>query len=62
MDSTLHEYHTELDRQTRDTRLEIIDLLENMQGIVNRHDEELDKSRNRAIEAMTRAIGTFRGE
>eukprot|EP00969_Alexandrium_andersonii_P110495 4876458-Alexandrium_andersonii.AAC.1 len=39
-----------------------MDMLESIQGIVNRHDEALDSARNIALEEMQRSIGHFRRE
>eukprot|EP00973_Karenia_brevis_P093737 12418825-Karenia_brevis.AAC.1 len=37
-------------------------MLESIQGIVNGHDDALDRARNVAMEQMQRTVGVLRGE
>eukprot|EP00973_Karenia_brevis_P032135 4431583-Karenia_brevis.AAC.1 len=45
LDVTTQRYISEMDSRTRDTRHEIIDLLESIQRILHVHDDALDRSR-----------------
>eukprot|EP00973_Karenia_brevis_P061545 8558549-Karenia_brevis.AAC.1 len=47
---------------TNNTRHEIIHVLESIHGIVNQHDEAIDRSRSTALEEIQRQVGAFRGE
>eukprot|EP00973_Karenia_brevis_P040117 5539558-Karenia_brevis.AAC.1 len=51
-----------MNAHTNNTRHEIIHVLESIHGIVNQHDEAVDRSRSVALEEMERQIGVFRGE
>eukprot|EP00973_Karenia_brevis_P048756 6764750-Karenia_brevis.AAC.1 len=51
-----------MNAHTNNTRHEIIHILESIHGIVNQHDEAVDRSRSTALEEMERQIGAFRGE
>eukprot|EP00973_Karenia_brevis_P088256 12237072-Karenia_brevis.AAC.1 len=60
MDVTMQRYISDIDSSTNNTRHEIIDLLENIQRVVNQHDDMLDRTRSTAVEDLQRHVGVFR--
>eukprot|EP00973_Karenia_brevis_P009392 1270425-Karenia_brevis.AAC.1 len=58
----MQRYISEMNAHTNNTRHEIVHLLESINGVVNQHDEAIDRSRSIALEEMQRQVGVFRGE
>eukprot|EP00973_Karenia_brevis_P060420 8406816-Karenia_brevis.AAC.1 len=60
MEATMQRYISEMNAQINNTRHEIIHLLESIYGIINQHDDAIDRSRSIALEEMQRQVGVFR--